>query len=251
MRERLGALVRDGATRLGVAGGDGTIGLAAQELAGTEVALGIVPLGTMNNFARCVGIPLDIEEALTVLAEGRVVGVDLGRVGDHYFTESAGVGLFADALAAYGPQSRKSLWRLARAVIPMLVVRRSYRLRLRLDGHLLEERAVLCAAANCDRMALAEPIAPGARVGDGKLDVVVIGDLSGIELLRYYRAVREARHLELPKVQRHRAREVEIETVRPARVHVNDTIIGRTPVTIAAAPDALRILSGQDGDPSC
>jgi diacylglycerol kinase family enzyme len=66
-------------------GGDGTISEAARNLAHRDIALGVLPLGTTNNFARTLGIPLNLPTAITVLTDGKVADVDLGLVGDYPF----------------------------------------------------------------------------------------------------------------------------------------------------------------------
>ena len=99
--------VQQGAERVAVAGGDSTVALAAQELAHKEAALGIIPTGTANNFAAALRLPPDLPSALQVIRTGKVLAVDLGRVGERYFTESAGVGLLADALALLWAQNQQ------------------------------------------------------------------------------------------------------------------------------------------------
>jgi diacylglycerol kinase family enzyme len=116
-------------------------------------------------------------------------------------------------------------------------------LRVLRDGvEPFRERTIMCTVANTRRMALADPVAPEAGVGDGLLDVIVIGNLSRWEVLRYYRAIRAAAHLGLPKVKSLRGREVRIEGRRPMNVHCDDRIVGKTPAMIAVEPGALRVL---------
>ena len=67
-------------------------------LAHRDIALGLLPLGTTNNFARTAGVPLDLDAAVAMLAEGKVIDVDLGLAGDMPFTNHVGVGLSADIM---------------------------------------------------------------------------------------------------------------------------------------------------------
>ena len=83
-----------------VGGGDGTISEAARCLAYQDMALGVVPLGTTNNFARTLGIPLDVPGAIGVLAAGKVADVDLGKAGDAVFANLVSVGLSGHVAAA-------------------------------------------------------------------------------------------------------------------------------------------------------
>ncbi len=235
-------LVEARTPRLAVAGGDGTVALAVQELAHTDTVLGILPQGTANNFASALRLPMDLPSAMRVLAGGEEREVDLGRVGTRYFTEAAGVGLFADALALYGRGTNKDILRGLYALYRVILSMHAQRVRLTLDGETLTERAVMCTAANTYRMAYAAPVAPGAKVTDGLLDVVIVGDLHRRELVPYYRAIRAQAHLGLPKVQGARAREVRMEARGKMNVHCDDQVIGTTPVTIESEPGALRVL---------
>jgi len=83
-----------------VGGGDGTISEAARCLAYRDMALGIVPLGTTNNFARTLSIPLDVPGAIGVLAAGKVADVDLGKAGDAIFANLVSAGLSGRVAAA-------------------------------------------------------------------------------------------------------------------------------------------------------
>ncbi|MBI4788472.1 MAG: diacylglycerol kinase family lipid kinase [Chloroflexi bacterium] len=242
MRSILRRLVADGCKKVAVVGGDGTVALAVQDVAHSNTALAIIPQGTFNNFATALHIPMDLPSALRVLKDGVVREIDLGKIRDRYFTEAAGVGLFADALSIYGDNSVKNLFRVLVSVGRIVSSYRPHGIRLVVDGKPLVERAVLCAVANTYRTGSAVPIAPEAKVTDGQLDVVIVGDLKRSELLPYFRALRNKRHLNLPKVTTLRAREVCIEARHRMLVHADDRIIGKTPVTITAEPKAIKVL---------
>lgn len=240
-RQKVRTLVERGEARIAVAGGDGTIHLAVQDVAHTETALGIIPQGTANNFASALHLPYELPAALRVLAEGNIKQVDLGKVNGEYFTESAGVGLFADALALYG-RSNKNVFRALQAIIKIVLSLKASRVRLTIDGEQVEERSVMCIAANSYRMAYAVPIAPGAKVTDSLLDVVVFGDLRRSELIPYFRAVQAQLHTTLPKVKVMQGAVIKIESYRRMGVHCDDKIITRTPATIEVQPGALKVL---------
>lgn len=241
MRRLVCQLRDEGAKRIAVAGGDGTIHIAVQELAHSDVALGIVPQGTANNFATALRLPQDLSSALRVLEEGVVKAVDLGYIDGEYFTETAGVGLFADALALYG-KSNKNFFRALAAALRLLFSFRASRIRLTVDGKTTTERAVMCVAANTFRLGVAFPVAPGAKVTDQELDIVILGDLKRSELIPYFRAIRRQLHLSLPKAQSIKGKTIRIESARPMPVHCDDHIIGTTPVTIEVKPGALKVL---------
>jgi diacylglycerol kinase (ATP) len=247
MRDQIRELVKQKVEVIAVAGGDGTVALAVQEIARSGSTLGIIPQGTFNNFATALRLPQDLRSALRVLKEGEKRAVDLGQVevsshGTRYFTEAAGVGIFADALALYGKGSNKNFAKGLRALVRLLFSFRAHRLTLEIDGETQIERAVMCTVANTYRMAQGVAVAPDAKVTDGQLDVIVIGDLSAGEMLRYYRAFRAQTHLQLPKVLSCRAREIKISSRRRLNVHCDDAFVGLTPATMTAQPNAINVL---------
>lgn len=242
MVETLKELVGKKVERVAVAGGDGTMHTAIQILAGTGTAMGIVPQGTANNFATALRVPQDLPSALRTLIDGEVKDIDLGYTCGQYFAESAGVGLFANALAIYGADANKNLLRSIYALSKILLNFRASAVRLTVDGEKMVEPAVFCAAMNTFRFAHSLPIAPSAKVTDGLLDIVILGNLGRKELLTYYRAIRQQIHPTLPKTQILQAKQVKIEGRRRMPVHVDDKVRGATPVTIEIRPKALRVL---------
>ena len=135
LRAKLKELAARSAPRVAVAGGDGTVGLAVQELAHTETALGILFQGTFNNFASTLRLPHNLPESLKMLKDGVVQSVDLGKIGDRYFTELAGVGLFADSLALYGQGTNKNFGRGLYTLARLSLAFRAREFTLTLDGH--------------------------------------------------------------------------------------------------------------------
>lgn len=234
--------VKEGREKIAIAGGDGTIHTAIQTLAGTETALGIVPQGTINNFATSLRLPLDLPSALRTLHDGEVKAVDLGYACNMYFAESAGVGIFANALSVYGADANKNLLRGLMAFMKIMMNLKPSRVMLTVDGERHEEPAIFCAAMNTFRIAQGFAIAPGARLTDGKLDVVILGNLSRRELVTYYRAIRQQTHPTLPKTKITQASHIKIEARRKLPVHVDDKVRGSTPVEIEARPGALKVV---------
>ena len=212
-----------------------------QALAGTGVTLGILPQGTANNFATALRLPQDLPAALRVLKSGTVREVDLGRIGDRYFTESAGIGLFADAMVLQTPTD-KSIFRAIYTAARVLLSARARRVKLYIDGELHTERAVMCEVANSFRIGYAIAVAPEAKLTDGLLDVIIVGDLKVMEIIPYFRAMQAQLHHTLPKVQTLTAKEVRIESRHHMNVHCDDSVIGTTPVTINVVPHALKVL---------
>src|SRR5579884_2854729 len=115
-----------------VGGGDGTISAAASALAGTETKLGILPLGTLNHFARDLGIPADLDEAAKLIASGKDRRVDIGEMGNRVFINNSAIGLYP-LMVVDRDQQRKRLGRSKR--LAMIVA--SLRTLIRFNHHRL------------------------------------------------------------------------------------------------------------------
>jgi len=122
-------------------GGDGTVNAVAGAVAGTDTALGVLPIGTLNHFAKDAGIPMDLEEAVRNVFTGRVVKVDVGEVNGHVFVNNSGIGVYPHLVREREAQQRHGhpKW-LAFVIAVGAVLRRYSRLRVRL--HLTEAEAL-------------------------------------------------------------------------------------------------------------
>ena len=93
MRETVRAAVRSGASMVIVGGGDGSLSGVVDEVVGRDCVFAVLPLGTANSFARTLGLPLDLDGAISAIATGRRRRIDLGMIGDDYFVNAASLGL--------------------------------------------------------------------------------------------------------------------------------------------------------------
>ena len=128
------ALAR-GSTILVAGGGDGTVSSVASAIVGRDAALGILPLGTLNHFAKDTGVPLDVDEAIRVVAAGRVVPVDVAEVNGRPFINNASVGMYASLIAERQAMQRlgRRKW-LAHGLAAARVWRRYHRLHVLLGA---------------------------------------------------------------------------------------------------------------------
>lgn len=129
---------RDDLDVLVVGGGDGTVSAAAGALVGKEIALGVLPAGTMNLYARTLQIPLAIEQAVSALSDGEITGVDIASVNGHPFVHQFSVGLHARMVRNrerldYGSRIGK-MWATTRAIATTLKSLPLTRLEIELDG---------------------------------------------------------------------------------------------------------------------
>jgi YegS/Rv2252/BmrU family lipid kinase len=141
---KLAEQARQSSNQIVVAGGgDGTINAVASVLAGTDKILGVLPLGTLNHFAKDMQIPLDLESAVRNLLEGRVVKVDVGIVNDRVFINNSSLGLYPHLVHQREKQQRKGLSKWTAFLWAMFIVLRRYpllRVRLEIDGQAFVHR---------------------------------------------------------------------------------------------------------------
>lgn len=131
-------LVRQGATVVAAAGGDGTVNAVASALVDTSTALGVVPLGTLNHFAKDLGLPIATDAALQVLATGHVTAVDVGQVNDRIFVNNSGLGLYPEMVFNREQREKQGApkWRAAFVESVRAFVRyRRLHIGIEVDGH--------------------------------------------------------------------------------------------------------------------
>lgn len=230
-----------------VAGGDGTVSLAAAALLGhPDAALGILAGGSFNNIARGFGVPTTLEQALDVIAAGSAVEVDAGWVvrdedGGRPFFEAAGVGLDAVGFLAVEVLERRGLWRAVRAALRGLRMRRTP-MRITIDGTAYRSGSPAVTVSNGPYHGMGFAVATEADPTDGLLDVAVFQGMTRLDVLRHFLAVARRRPRREPRIHAFRARRVTVEGARRALpAHADGIIIGLTPVAFEVRPRALRI----------
>ena len=206
-------------------GGDGTIEDVALSLVGSRTALGIIPAGTMNNLARGLGIPLDIEQACALLGAGITRQIDVGciRATDKakrtYFLETAGLGL-AIALPA-GQNIKKGRWRKLPADFRKMFDLSAAPTQIELDnGEKIETKVKLVTVSNAPLFGLNNLIAPDAKMDDGLFDLAVYDGLSDLELAEYFLSTANGQRVSNPNVRFYRTRRVHIRSQQADARHL-------------------------------
>ncbi len=248
LEKTLDAALELGPDLLIAGGGDGTISTAARTLAHRDVALGLLPLGTTNNFARTAHIPLELDDAVAVLAEGKVIDLDLGLSGDMPFTNHVGVGLSAEVMLKAPRPLKRMLGRFAYPLtaLALLARHRPLRITVQADGREHEFLSHQVYVANGGHHA-GRPIAGDADADDRLLVAYPVGGSSRWELLR-----ETARNAALGERRTLRDEpflavgELRLQTDRPARAEVDGEPSGRTPLRLGLAANALRVMAPAD-----
>ncbi len=200
------------------AGGDGTIEDVATQLVESETTLGILPIGTRNNLARELGVPLDLDHACALLAAGITRKIDIGRVRAgagsdvEYFLESAGIGLSAIVLPA-GQELRKGrLARLPRALRKLFEFKPNA-VEVELDnGDRILANSSLVTVSNAPLLGMNYMVAPDAKMDDGLLEIAVYDGMTATDLTAYFLKTTEGRRAYDPNIHFYRSRQAVIRS---------------------------------------
>ncbi|HEY0583224.1 MAG TPA: diacylglycerol kinase family protein [Chloroflexota bacterium] len=234
------------------AGGDGTVEAVARGLVDTRTALGILPLGTYNNVATCLGVPTDLPAACALIANFEARPIDVGVVEatgmdqPRVFLEMATVGLGA-ILTPVGQDLEKGRLSEAARTLPMVMNMTPSGMLLRLDGNEppLWANSLLLTVSNAPRAGAALMLAPEARLDDGLLDVTLYDGLAQGDLATRLLALKTGTHTSDPRVRTARAMSIEVHTDRPMAVAADSKLVGITPVRFSVRAGALLAIAGR------
>jgi len=179
------------------AGGDGTLNEVVHGLMDLPEAsrsvLGMVPLGTANDFATACGIARDPEQALALCLEGRAVPVDVGKANEHWFLNAASIGFGAEITATTPPELKHLLGPAAYAVMGAILAMNvhHYRGRLTLPNREITGSGPVAIVGNGRQAGGGVQVTPRARIDDGLLDVLAVRNIPAMALLTAARELQE------------------------------------------------------------
>jgi YegS/Rv2252/BmrU family lipid kinase len=250
-RQLAQAAAKQGVGLVIAVGGDGTIEDVARQLIGSDTTLGIIPLGTMNNLARSLGVPLSLDDACALLRTGISRHIDVGRVmtadapNGVYFLEMAGVGLSAHALN-FGEGFMKGQWvKLLEAMgnafasnIDTVTVAYDDEAPFQVQTHVV-------TIVNSPLFAGNMFIGPDAKMDDGVLDVALYSGMSKIDLQHHFRKVAAGKRVDDPRITFRRVRRIRVSSSAALAANA-DLEVFRPQQTweIAIMPGALSVIVG-------
>lgn len=237
--------VRDGCDLVVAAGGDGTIGTVAEQLLGSASALGILPLGSIMNIPRMLGLPRDVDAAAAVLVDGVVQAVDVGRAREQTFYEAGSVGMHA-AMFRFAQEFDRGDYAAILRTIWVAIRYRPARMTIELDDETVRTRALMVTVSNGPYTGIGMTVAPDARLDDGAFDVRVFRGFSKPELLRHLVSIAFGRRAYSPHVSTYRSARVRIASASalPSRADSHD--MGTTPIEFTMMARALRVVVPAD-----
>jgi len=241
-RELAKSAVRRGARLVLAWGGDGTINEVASALAFDEVPLGIVPAGSGNGLARELGVHPRAERAIADALQAVPRSMDLGELDGHLFANMAGVGFDAHIASGFATARRRGFLGYAGITARALGTYQPGHYRVTIGGIETAHRAILVTVANSAQFGNNARIAPGARVDDGELDLVVMEEQSRIATLcsvprLFNGTVERVRGCTIRRI-----REATIESDQSMTYHVDgEPVQGGTSLRVRVHPGALMV----------
>lgn len=237
-----------------VAAGDGTLADVASELMGSHTSLGILPMGTMNNLAHALGVPLDLPAACRLLAIGVTRHIDLGRLVSPespkavYFLETAGIGLSALA-ASMGQDVEKGRWGSLFSTLTQFFTSTTTNLTLVCDDAApFEVETHLVTLSNSPFFGQQLSIVPEAKMDDGWLDLALYAGMSKLDLEHYFLTLFEGKPGDEPRVCLRRVRKVQITADAPVATNAGmDILTKRQTWAFEVVPCALSVVVGNGG----
>ena len=237
--------VKDGFRRIIAAGGDGTVNEVVNGIAGSDAALGLLPLGTMNVFATELGLPSDLDRCWDVIRQDQTRLVDLPSANGKHFVQLAGIGLDAQVVKetsrafkrSFGPLSYLvSAAQISARPPPRLVVQPE-------SGDAVEGSFVLIG--NGRLYGGPFPFFKQAVIDDGLLDVLVFRKLSYLDMMRYLQDVIFRSEITSPEVEYLRTPSLRVTSDEAVPVEIDGELIGNCPVQFKMQPYGLRVFAPQ------
>jgi len=247
----LDRVLADGHDLVVVGGGDGTVSYAAGRVAGTNVVLGVLPLGTANDFARTLEIPNNLAEACATIAEGKVVDIDLGRANGEPFLNVASVGLSVSVTEALSPRLKRYIGPLAYSIATLTAYARHKAFRARLefpdgDHEPMELDDLLqVAVGNGRHYGGGNTVSPTAGIDDHTLDIYAILAGPVREHVSIARLLKDGSFIEHDRVYHLTTRRVRLVTDQPLPVNLDGEIATTTPADFTVQRNAVHVVVPQ------
>lgn len=248
LRDLLDTALATGPDLLIVGGGDGTLSSAVRHVAHRDVALGVLPLGTTNNFARSLGLPLDLAGAINVFETGKVADIDLGMADDRPFANLASFGVSVEVAGKVKPWLKRVLGRPAYPLTALTVLpgHTPFRAYITVDGQRHELLTHQLNIAN-GRFHGGWQVARDISIDDGMLVAYQLGSGKKLRLLVETLArATTGRWRSLAGGPFVAGREMLLETDPPMAADIDGEVRLRTPIRLRVVPNGVRVMVPDD-----
>ena len=224
-------------------GGDGTVHEAAKRLVGRRIALGVVPTGSGNGFARHIGLPMNARASIRACHDARIVTIDTVRVNDTAYVGTMGVGVDAAIAHAFAGAGSRGLRTYVRVGIREIRRFEPEEIEIVIDGESIRRRAFLVAVANSAQYGNNVRIAPLASLQDGLVDVVIVDHVSLLGAAAMIPSLFRGTFHRRKGVTFRQGRHVEIRRAAAGQAHLDgEPVMLDASLVIDVVPQSLRVL---------
>ena len=250
----LDGVMADGHDLVIVGGGDGTVTCAAGRLAGTDIMLGVLPLGTANDLARTLEIPTDVDGACATVADGKVVDIDLGRANSLPFLNVASAGLSVGVTEALSPLLKRHIGPMAYGIATLRAYARHSPFRARLEfpdgdhGMMQLEDLLQVAVGNGRHYGGGNTVSPTAGIDDHTLDIYAILAAPLREHVKIARLLRDGSFVEHDRVYHLTSRRVRLITEPQLSVNLDGEIATITPTDFTIQRNGVHVVVPQSSN---
>ena len=227
-------------------GGDGTVNEVGEGVVGTEAILGLIPLGSGNDFAKMLNISSNIHESIDTIINGKVRNIDVIRVNDRISLNTAGVGFNGVVSDVTGKvKFLRGLPLYIYSVVKTAIRYKAIPLKITVDDKVVEDIIFMVSVCNSKSEGGGFIVAPDAEIDDGILDVTIMRDASLFKLLLNIRSAMNGNLNKLDEVDTIRGENITIESDFPMPLHVDGEVVSNSSGKISASilKGALKVLS--------
>ncbi|MGB5769966.1 MAG: lipid kinase [Crocosphaera sp.] len=227
-----------------VGGGDGTLNGVVDSLIDMNLPLGILPLGTANDLARTLKIPLAIPQACQVIAEGQLKYIDLGWVNGKHFFNVASLGLSVDITAKLSKGAKRRWGILAYAFTALQVISqtRPFHAQIMINGERIKVKTIQIAVGNGRFYGGGMAVAEDATIDDQRLDLYSLELQHWWQIFPLLWRLPQGQHGDLPWVRTLEGEYLEIYTRKRQYINTDGEIITETPAIFRVIPQSLGVL---------
>lgn len=237
------AAIQKGCEIVAVAGGDGSVNEVANALAGTDVVLAILPYGSGNGLARCLGNPMAIRKAIRLINHHQVHRIDTADVNGRAFYSLIGIGFDAFAVKVFDREEARGFFAYAWSAIRSLSAYQPYTFEMDCDGHLYTGNAFMINICNANQYGYNVRIAPNAKPDDGYLEVALVRDLPKWRAVLLVMQVLMNMHHNSNRLEFIRAKKIKLQTGRHAYLQIDgETTHKDKQFDVAVQPAGLRVM---------
>lgn len=227
-------------------GGDGTVNEVARGIIGTDKVMGIIPCGSGNGLAFHHGIPSDIPGALKVIAEGRISKLDTGRICNHVFCCSCGVGMDAQTSLLFRKSKRRGFLSYIMIGIRMFFTYGRKHYSITVDGKTFDTSAKMITIGNANQWGNNAFITPDARTDDGLLNMTIIERINILNVIPLLAHLFSGTLSSSPIAKTCIGKSFSITRDAAGPIHFDgDAVFEGRRLTVSIVPSSLKILSNR------